>query len=326
MKKCLIFLMVLSTFLLCSCGENSATSFESEAINNGYNNFIVGGDMAYKDNNLYVNFYSVDNAKSFGTYRFNDKGVQQIVKDKNSAGDSFLNRPCFYQQNNELFVFQNGDCYSYDESKNKLSKVDFDYDAFEQGSIITDDLTVIINGTSIKVKYKNNSEYIISDDIYKVYVYNNVVYYVNSDGWLYCNDVTKSNSKSQFVSYLNEDTPTHFMVCGDYVYFDSYLAEDDNNKTGLYKYSLSKDEVSLVHKGEINCLNSYNNIMYFSDNNGIYSDNNSSVVAITNRCAKSIYLLDNKYIYAIQNDSGNVYRVTLDGQNTEIIDYRSDTN
>ena len=58
MKKIFSVVLILSLLALCSCTTKKATTFNSKAVDNGYNNYLAGGRMAYKDNNLYVNFIS----------------------------------------------------------------------------------------------------------------------------------------------------------------------------------------------------------------------------------------------------------------------------
>lgn len=135
--------------------------------------------------------------------------------------------------------------------------------------------------------------------------------------------MTKGESKSTFLNYLTESYINFLHVCGNniYFYFDEGDYEDD--KTGLYCYSVSKDSYELVLEGEINCLNSFDDMLYIATDKGIFRYNSDEIIKITNRSAKEIYLLDEDWIYAVQNDAGNVYRVSLDGEKVEIVDFAS---
>lgn len=58
MKRLFSIILILSSLMLCSCTADTAVNFNSKSIDNGYNNYLAGGNMAYKDNDRYI-FYSV---------------------------------------------------------------------------------------------------------------------------------------------------------------------------------------------------------------------------------------------------------------------------
>lgn len=322
MKKFIVVLLfILITLSLISCENISkATSFDSKAINNGYNNYIAGGNIAYQNNNLYVNFLS-HNYKTLGTYKFSKNGVQQIFTENNSIGDYSINHPFFYQTDNNIYVINNGSFMEYDNSKNELTQIKLNYDSFSNTSYFSEDLTVIEDDNGIHVKSKDNYEYTIDDQFYKFYVYKNKIYLINFDGYLYYNDITKKNPDCVFLNDLTKTQCDLFEVCGDYIYFYSNTSDYDEYETGLYRYSIIENKFDIILSGEINCLNSFNDQMYFSTNNGIYKDDIKEISKLTSRSAKEIYLLDEEWIYAIQNDAGNVYRISLDGKKIEMIDF-----
>ena len=125
------------------------------------------------------------------------------------------------------------------------------------------------------------------------------------------------------MNYLTESYVNFIYVCADKVFFDFSAADYDEYETGLYCYSIAEDKFSLVLKGEVNCLNSYGDTLYIATDKGISMYYSDEVTEITNRSAKEIYLLDEDWIYAVQNDAGNVYRVSLDGKTVETIDFLS---
>ena len=123
----------------------------------------------------------------------------------------------------------------------------------------------------------------------------------------------------EFVSYLTDSNSNYLHICGDKVYFDHNKEDHARYESGLYCYSLKDDEFKLVFEfeDEINCLNSYNDKLYIATDEGIFTLDGK----ITDRSAKSIYLLDEDWIYAVENEKGNVYRVSLDGKTVEKIGF-----
>lgn len=315
MKKLICAMMLLlSAAVLCSCTAERAAVFDSKSIDNGYNNYLAGGNMAYKDNNLYVNFIS-DGYKALGTYKFNNDGVSQVLSGESVIGSYAFEVPEFYQLGNKIYAIDDR-VYIYDEAEDKLTESEYGgiYD------YISEDLSVVKDGNELTVKYKDKPGYTI-ENVYDFYVAGNIIYSVNYDGWLYRNDVTEGNSKSTFMNYLTESYTRFLHVCGDNVYFYLDAANYDEHETGLYCYSIAEDSYKLILKGEVNCLNSFGDVLYIAAKNGIYRYNAGEPEKITSRGAKEIYLLDEDWIYAVQNDAGNVYRVSLDGEKMEMIDF-----
>lgn len=310
MKKILCIIIVLSTLILSSCTQiPKATTFDSKSIENGYNNYIAGGRMAYLNNNLYVTYISND-YNTLGTYKFNNDGVSHILKDNNKMGDYAFEAPKFYQLDDKLYVLDDG-TFLYEDVTDSLTVCDNNEDIT---SYISDDLKVVWDG-KLNIVYKDNPEFII-EGTSDYYVEDDKIYYTNTDEWLYCIDIAKSQER-EFLSYLFESPINLLHVCGDKVYFDHDSFYDDRYKTGLYCYSMKDDEIELVLEGEINCLNSYEDMLYIATDKGIFTLEGK----ITDRSAKSIYLLDEDWIYAVQNDAGNVYRVSLDGEIVEQINF-----
>lgn len=325
MKKIFSFILILSLLALCSCTTKKATTFNSKAIDNGYNNYLAGGRMAYKDNNLYVNFISdnyliSDDTTSLGIYKFNNSGVTKVMTDAVKIDDYNFEYPFFYQFDDKIYVTatQNGKFAVYNEAEDKFTDsgqdTSFDY--------YSDDLRIFSEAGRVTVRYKDNPEYTIEESVYDFYVSGNKIYIINDDGWLYCNDVTKGNAKSTFLNYLTESYVDFIHVCADKVFFNFSAADYDEYETGLYCYSIAEDKFSLVFKGEVNCINSYGDTLYIAADKGIYKYDSDDVTEITNRSAKKIYLLDEDWIYVVQNDAGNVYRISLDGATVETIDFR----
>ena len=312
MKKLLCVIIALSALVLSSCTPK-ATRFDSKSIDNGYNNYRAGGKMAYLNNNLYIS-YIYDGYITLGTYKFNNDGVTNILSDKNKLGEYAFLTPNFYQYDGKLYVTSMDDgIYIYDEATDNLNLC---YEDEYIPNYFTDDLKVNWDGT-LRIKYRDNPEYTI-DEAFPYYVSDNKVYYMNEGGSLYVYDGEKS-AEPEFVSYLTDSNSNYLHICGDKVYFDHNKEDHARYESGLYCYSLKDDEFKLVFEfeDEINCLNSYNDKLYIATDEGIFTLDGK----ITDRSAKSIYLLDEDWIYAVENEKGNVYRVSLDGKTVEKIGF-----
>ena len=312
MKKLLCVIIALSALVLSSCTPK-ATRFDSKSIDNGYNNYLAGGKMAYLNNNLYIS-YIYDGYITLGTYKFNNDGVTNILSDKNKLGEYAFLTPNFYQYDGKLYVTSMDDgIYIYDEATDNLNLC---YEDEYIPNYFTDDLKVNWDGT-LRIKYRDNPEYTI-DEAFPYYVSDNKVYYMNEGGSLYVYDGEKS-AEPEFVSYLTDSNSNYLHICGDKVYFDHNKEDHARYESGLYCYSLKDDEFKLVleFEDEINCLNSYNDKLYIATDIGIFTLDGK----ITDRSAKSIYLLDEDWIYAVENEKGNVYRVSLDGKTVEKIGF-----
>ena len=310
MKKLLSAILVLAMLVLCSCNTPLATNFDSKRIDNSYNNYIVGGRMAYLNNNLYI-CYNVDDYMTLGIYKLNNNGSSPILEDEYKLGDYAFETPSFYPYNDKLYVIDiDRGVLLYDEANDKLA--DCEYDTIP--AYFTDDLKVGWNG-GLSICYKDKPE-IVVEDAYEYYVSDNKVYYVNSDGWLYCLDVEKSD-EPEFLSYLYKSPQNHIHVIEGKVYFDHDKDYNERYQTGLYCYSQNDNTIELVLEGEINCLNSYDDVLYIATDKGIFTEEKQ----ITTRSAKELYLLDEDWIYAIEDDAGHPYRVSFDGENIEKIDF-----
>lgn len=288
MKKLLCVIIALSALVLSSCTPK-ATRFDSKSIDNGYNNYRAGGKMAYLNNNLYIS-YIYDGYKTLGTYKFNNDGVTNVLSDKNKLGEYAFLTPNFYQYDDKLYITDTGEgTYIYDKATDSLNLCD------------EDELKLAWDG-----------------EAYPYYVSDNKVYYMNEGGSLYVYDEEKS-TEPEFVSYLTDSNSNYLHICGDKVYFDHNKEDHARYESGLYCYSLKDDEFKLVFEfeDEINCLNSYNDKLYIATDEGIFTLDGK----ITDRSAKSIYLLDEDWIYAVENEKGNVYRVSLDGKTVEKIGF-----
>lgn len=316
MKKIFYFLLICFIpiiFTNCSCNIKTATTFNSKSIINSYNNYLAGGKIAYVNNNLYVTYISNDYI-NLGTYKFNDTGISQVMGDVSKIGSYAVETPSFYQFNDNLYVVAE-EIFTYDEVNDKLRECQCDYIT----PYFTNDLKVGWKENMLTVSYKDNPDFVI-EEAHTYYVDDYKIYFTNTDGWLYFVDVTKGSSP-EFLSYLSESPLKLLHVCDDKVYFDCDSEYNDKFKTGLYCYNVEKGNCELILEGTINRLNSYNNVLYIATDDGIFNCKNNKVSRIINRSAKTIYLLDEEWIYAVQNDAGNVYRVSLDGKMVEIVDF-----
>lgn len=311
--------MISITIILSGC-TSTAESFDSQQIDNGYNNSLAGGNMAYINNSLYLVYNSGD-VLNIGTYKINNNGVECIFE--NAEADDIFTAPRLYQYNNQLYSV---DCdksavLKYDSTEKKFLLSEFSIKPCSDKVYISDDLLVWYSDTegTLNVKYKNSNEYTLDKQVYSYYVSDNVIYFMDCNGLLYSNDVT-SGGDSKFINKLNDYSTEIMSVCNGYCYY----TYDGNNlsdyKSGLYRYSFTDDKSELILEEEVFGLNTYDDKMYIASESGIYADNGSNCQKFSDIVTKEIYILDNEWIYTNDN-SGNIFRISIDKKSVEKIDF-----
>lgn len=329
-KKLLSITLLLSlAFTLSACNNmKRAETFNSTQINNGYNNYLAGGKMAYLNNELYV-VYNTDTVMSLGTYKVNNNGAKLILKNDDNQGavdgKPALETPEFYQINDEIYVsdIMHEDFEKYDVETDTLVEADFDV-----ANYVTENLSLTMlrpedDYPALKVKYKGNEEYIIDEPVFDYCVCDDMIYFVNYDYRLFKNNPADGSPKSEFLSYLTEGCVSKLHAFDGYIYFNNDAKDYfDETKTGLYIYSIADNSLKHILEREINCLNSYNGKLYIAADDGVYvAKPNAECKKISNLKASEIYILDTEWIYLLDDENGKIYRITPDGKNSEILDF-----
>lgn len=324
MKKVSVVLLLLAVLLLCSCNIKVAKSYESKQIENGYNNFLSGGKMAYFDNNLFL-VHNFGNMFTFGAYKINNSGYSEIFD--NDDGYDAINNPVFYQYNNELYSLNYGTTkiMKYNEETKSLKESEFDFTVYGYKFYLADDLVVYYSDTDeignyyLSVRYKNYNEFILDKKVVDFYVYNNIIYFISSDNWLYSYDVEKSTSKCEFISRLDDGYSSFFRICNGYCYFEKFGSNNSSMEDGIYRFSLDDNSYELVTKKEVVSVNTYNDIFYFVTDDGVYMDNGNECEKISDLIVQEIYILDEDWLYGVDDYNGKVYRISLDRKDVELV-------
>lgn len=318
MKKvvAIVIFILIFTLSLCGCStNNTALDFSATSIDNSFNNYIAGANLAFDGESLYCVCISGD-IINLGTFRVNENGVKNLLIDAQVSDDAFK-APKLYQYNNALYSvhWENHHILKYNEDKMCFEESEFDFEVYMDRVYLSDNLIVYYAADrSLKVRYADNDEFTISENAVSFYVSDNILYFIDNRGWLYKNDVTKCYGNSEFISYLNESTPQNvFTVCGDYIYFDYSGNELSEYKSGLYCYCISEDKVTYLSDKEVLSANSYNDVLYYTDSSGLYSvTKDSKPSKVSNKSSDEVYILDESWIY-LYNKNGKIYRVTFDG-------------
>lgn len=324
-KKIFLSLMLLPMFFLSSCGNSIAKDFNSKPVDNGYNNYLAGGKMAFFDNDLYL-VYNIQAAYSLGTYKINSKGSEKIFDNGDLMVGSSLDDKRLYQLNNQLYTldYTSGDIQKYNNNENKLEKSNYNFTDDSNLFYLSDDLKVYVassndNGFTLGIMYKDNKQFTLDATVTDFYVYENTIYYINTDGWLYSFDVTNPNAKSEFISKLADGDNSFFTICNGYCYYDRrFDLEGTSLKAGIYRYSIDDDESEYMVNEEIKGYNSYNQF-YFVSTNGVFCDDGKTTKKISNISADELYILDEDWIYTVDNNKGEIFRISLNGKTTEKI-------
>ena len=322
MRKLSILIVVIFlsvTFSGCS-NYKTAISFKEEKVENSYNNYLAGGNLAYCDNALYYFNNAFDRALRTKAYKFTDKGRTNMLGDKKIPALYFKG---FYELDNKIYSFLEDDTFLsvYDSGNRKFVKSDFDiktkYDYYLSEKLIIS----YKNSKTLKVYYKEKTYAVILESgIDRFYPVDEIIYLQNNNGALYSYNLKTPDKAPEFIDELADGGSYKvFSVCGGYVYYD-YDKEDGDITNGLYRFSLKDESHKLVTDKEVSCVNSLNGKFYFVADGNLYLDNpQRESDRITDLKTKNIYIFDNKWIY-LDDNNDNVFRVNTQSGVIERID------
>lgn len=321
-KLVITFMLSSLLLLLSSTGcTKTAESFIAEEVENGFLNYLAGGNMVYFDNSVYLVCNAGDSV-NIGTYKINDMGAEKIFE--YSQADYIFNTPRLYQYNNKLYNTRSksGSIQKYNDTDKTFIDSELGIEMFSDTVYISDDLLVWNSDSdgTLNVKRNNNQTVELNNKSSKFYVENNTIFFINSDGWLYSYDVKNPDGQTNFLNYLNEDIPDCIAICGDYLYYSFSGNNMSDYKTGLYRYSFDNNTTELILEKDIYCLNTYSNKLYISTENGIYVYDENKCSKFSGIKATEIYIFDTEWLYTNDN-YGNVYRIGLNDNNTEKVDF-----
>lgn len=305
----LVITIILSTF--CSCENYEiAKTFNEKSVENGFNNYLAGGNMAYCNNTLYFKSYSRQNLGMMEAYKFSDNGKTEMLSNKKQYPFYYVDN--FYQYNNQIYSFLEEDNYlsEYDNENCQFTKSNIKANRSNIYYLSRDLIITYKSGKKLNINYKGK-DYVIKLElgINHFYPVGDIIYLQNNRGWLYSYNLKTPDKEPQFIDELADDGGMNvFSVCGDYLYYDCD-SDNENKPNGLYRFSLKDKSSNLVIDNEVSCVNSLGDNFYFVADGNLYLDNiQNKPEKLTDIKTKSIYIFDNKWIY-LDDLEFNVYRV-----------------
>lgn len=324
MKKLSLLLILLISVVFASCSNyQTAQSFSGVAVDNGYNNFLAGGKLAYFDNALYCVYNTNGGIDNIGMYKITDNATESLFdSDSDSLYDFNVQ---LYQYNNKLYSFV-GDSKNlqvYSEQKKAFKNCNIKVKSSTEYFLSDDLIIYYADNQNIKIKYKNKKEYTLNFDADRFYPVDNMLYIQNDKGWLYGYNLDTPKKEPEFIDYLADERQGNiFSVCGGYVYYDYSGDSLDERTDGLYRYSLKNKKSELVTDSDVSCVNFYNGEFYFvADNRAYLNKYDEAPKKLTDIKVDEIYILDENLIYLYDNN-GNIYRITTDGNTVEKIEIK----
>ena len=320
----LVFSLLLSvTLSLTGCAEK-ATDFSDSTIDNGYYNYMAGGNMASVDGYLYLNL--IADVLYMGTFKVSsDKN--DLLLDDHINFDIFEDAPSIYQLGDDLY-FTDPDYtefykfYMFDKKTDSLSDEALDFNLGLGVCYMSEELDVCMSNDRehLLVKYKDNDEIALDETVSAFDVYDNKIYFINHDGWLFVNDPSKLETESEFLSELNYNgVLTKMVVCNGHCYFTDSGSDASSGEDGLYRYSLENDTIELVLQEEVLSMNVQGDKVYFATEKGVYVDDSKNCEKFSNKKAHEIYVFDDEWVYLYNTEKGRVIRISSDGSVTQKI-------
>lgn len=317
----LIFSILLSvTLSLTGCAEK-ATDFPDSTIDNGYYNYMAGGNMASVDGSLYLNL--IADVLYMGTFKVSSD-TNDLLFDDHMNFDIFEDAPGIYQLGDELYFtdLDYSEFYMFDKADDTLADETLDFNLGLGICYMSEELDVCMSSDRehLLVKYKGNDEIALDETVSAFDVYDGKIYFINHDGWLYVNDPTKLESECEFLSELNYNgVLTKMLVCNDYCYFTDSGSDASGGEDGLYRYSLETGAIELVLQEEVLSMNVQVDKVYFATEKGVYVDDSKNCAKFSNKKAHEIYVFDDEWIYLYNIEKGKVIRISSDGSVTQKI-------
>lgn len=328
MKKYIVLLLSILCILLSLSSCNSqkysvADKFDYSQIDNSFNNTLSGTNLAYLDNTLYCIYY-INNYQLEGIYSIDNSGCYKLIDGAKDLTSIASINPSFYNHASSLYMHNNltNEFFKLDKSKNEF--ISYDIESIigtnvsygcDEPLYWNDDLIIYYTGEDKKLAFVKEGRdevkvYGVTGMPTKFYPYNNTLYMLNGYGWLYKTDMDNDNGRSEYLGELCDNGSDFLLQCADYLYF-----VDD--KLGLSRYSLKSEKVEQIIDCDVKAMNTYDNVVYYSSDDGFYSYNASGEIKkLTDLNAEEIYIFDTQWIY-LYNTSGNIYRVAQDGSTVE---------
>lgn len=313
-------IILLSTTLSLSGCADKATDFPISTVENGYYNYLAGGNMACVDDSLYLN--RLGGSIYLGTNKHTQEEAVRLFPGKIEF-DIFVDYPSMYQSDDNLY-------FIYPEST-EFRRFDCDSDSFTEEAIdfdsnygiyyLSEDLKISMTydaTDNLKFKYKDNEEVTLDKPASAFTVYDDKIYFITDNGALYYNEPSTLKSECEFVSRLNDNgLLPKMLICNGYCYFTDTGTEDAQK--GVYRYSFEKDTIELVLDKEVISMNMQGDKVYFATEKGIYVDDSVECTKFTSKKATELYVFDDEWIYLYNQEKGLIHRVSTDGTKTQLV-------
>ncbi len=319
MKRIFSFLLMVT--LLFSIGASLsgctqiASDFPISIVENGYHNYMAGGNMASVDGSLYLNL--IADVLYMGTFKVSSD-TNDLLLDDHINFDVFVDAPSIYQLGDELYFTDlvYSEFYMFDKADDTLADEALDFNLGLGICYMSEELEVCMSSDQeyLLVKYKDNDEIALDETVSAFDVYDGKIYFINHDGWLFVNDPSKLQAESEFISELNSNgVLTKMLVCNGYCYFTDSGSDESGGKDGLYRYSLENGTVELVLQQEVLSMNVQGDKVYFATEKGVYVDDSKTCEKFSSKKAHEIYVFDDEWIYLYNTKKGKILRVSNDG-------------
>lgn len=311
--------------LLSSCGKYPvATSFSEKPVDNSFNNFLSGGNIASLKDAVYLN-YNTGEVTYDGLYKLTDDKIENVYSDSGNTNYA-LTAPKLYQYAESMYAVKKNDetVYEFNDKSCEFTKSNFTQKVSNFPVYLSDDLVVYFSdGDRVSVKYKDLEEYTIDMEIVDFYVEKTTLFFLNHYGWVYSLDLTSPQSKYNIVTDKSEGSYGNiFSVCKDYIYYDTSHDSTEKELDGFYRYDIKSDESTLVTDKDVLGINQIDGQVFFSCSDGVYKDNSSgSPEKLTSLKAEELYIVDSKWLY-LYNNNGKIYRITFDGKTAEAVNIK----
>ena len=324
-KKLSVFICsAILAATLCSCGVSPAETFDNEAVENAYSNYMAGGKLVFKDKNLYLvnTFFEGTEA---GVIKINADGAENIYKLDRFTDEKFPELFTLYDLNGKFYTncLYDDSIYTFDESGSGLAPTEYtELPMLESDNYYIDEdyavlplgytmegivLSVVRDGETKKIDFSFQNFFVDDGKLYGSGV----------DEKLHCYDIASGKFEDVPDIHIDSNTPKFFVADG-YCYSTDVSGKDGE---GLYRYNIKDGAPTFVTEKKVKSINSYDSKIYFAADDGVYSFDGTTSAKIANLAANELYILDNEWVYALNTENGELHRISMNSGKTEVVNY-----
>lgn len=322
-KLLCVSLCFLFFFAGCSFDDlpNDVISVSGSIINNDYNNYLAGANLARIDKKLYYNYYK--SPTCYGLIEISREEPKRIHwNGEKWFGSDHYNYPI--RAYDDKLVVKKNDCelICYSSVTKEFGEFD-EFPCSYIGTINVEEASYCISSDeSNLIKYRNDQKIILTNDyVTNLYLSNEYIYYA-----AYVQMYEKSEVHICRYSTLDDDIevlcvtqvlPETLYVYDNYIVFIGYTNDTMDAQKGLFKIdmNLSSYEIkTIVVDDSILSLNLFDGVAYIASKSGIkiYDINSDDFNLLCDEYAEECYILDDKWVYFVGKNCV-LWRVTQDG-------------